>query len=77
MFRVNSEAPQGGDRITQFGRAMSDLNVNTICANSLAAEGHVERAHQTMQDALVKELRQRGTSTVDVATAYAAEFMAD
>lgn len=77
VFRVNAADPKGGARITQFGRAMSELNIDIICANSAPAKGRVERAHQTMQDRLVKELRLRGISTVDAANAYAAEFIAD
>lgn len=61
----------------QFGRAMFELNIDTICANSPAAKGRVERAHQTLQDRLVKELRLRDLSTRDAANAYAPEFMED
>jgi hypothetical protein len=34
---------------------MFDLNIDVICANSPAAKGRVERAHQVLQDRLVKE----------------------
>ena len=60
IFRVNKKNPKGGDGFTQFGRAMFDLNIDVICANTPAAKGRVERAHQTLQDRLVKELRLRG-----------------
>lgn len=43
--------------MTQFGRALSDLNIDIICANTPQAKGRVERAHLTLQDRLVKELR--------------------
>jgi hypothetical protein len=43
---------------------MSDLNIDVICANTPAAKGRVERAHQTLQDRLVKELRLRRISTM-------------
>ncbi len=46
---------------------MTDLNIDIICANTPAAKGRVERAHQTLQDRLVKELRLRGVSTVAAA----------
>lgn len=36
---------------------MRDHNIDVICANTAAAKGRVERAHQTLQDRLVKELR--------------------
>ncbi len=43
--------------MTQFGRALAELNVEIICANSSQAKGRVERANRTLQDRLVKELR--------------------
>ncbi len=77
VFRVNAKRPKAGDGFTQFGRAMSDLNIDVICANTPAAKGRVERAHQTLQDRLVKELRLRGISTMDEANRYLPEFMDD
>ena len=65
VFRVNAKSPKGGDGFTQFGRVMSELNIDVICAHTPAAKGRVERAHQTLQDRLVKELRLRGISTMD------------
>jgi hypothetical protein len=56
---------------------MSDLNIDVICANTPAAKGRVERAHQTLQDRLVKELRLRGISRMDDANAYLPEFAQD
>ena len=76
VFRVNAKDPSAGDGHTQFGRAMSELNIDVICANSPAAKGRVERAHQTLQDRLVKELRLRGISNREAANAYAPEFIA-
>jgi hypothetical protein len=77
IFRVNKKDVKGGDGYTQFGRAMHDLNVDIICANTPAAKGRVERAHQTLQDRLVKELRLRGISDRDQGNAYLPEFMVD
>jgi transposase len=77
VFRVNAKKPKAGDGFTQFGRAMSDLNIDIICANTPAAKGRVERAHQTLQDRLVKELRLRDICTVDDANAYLPEFIED
>jgi len=77
VFRVNAKRPKAGDGFTQFGRAMSELNIDVICANTPAAKGRVERAHQTLQDRLVKELRLREISTMDEANRYLPEFMED
>jgi transposase len=54
---------------TQFGRAMEQLGVELILANSPQAKGRVERMNGTLQDRLVKEMRLRGVSTVAAANA--------
>ena len=53
--------------LTQFGRAMRDLDVKLILAYSPQAKGRVERRHGVLQDRLVKALRLRGIR--DLATA--------
>ncbi len=75
VFR-NPSAARTERSVTHFGRAMYELNIDTFCANSSSAKGRVERAHLTLQDRLVKELRLRGISTVEAANAYAPSFMA-
>jgi len=77
VFRNNRKEPQDGTGVTQFSRALSNLNVDIICANTPAAKGRVERAHLTLQDRLVKELRLREINDLDSANAYAPEFIAD
>jgi hypothetical protein len=56
VFRTNRTAAINGPGHTQFGRALYELNIDGICANTAAAKGRVERAHLTLQDRLVKEL---------------------
>lgn len=63
--------------LTQFGRALYELNIDIICANTPQAKGRVERANRTLQDRLVKELRLRGIDTIEAANAYAPEYIAD
>lgn len=77
IFRVNRKDAAGGDGITQFARALSDLNIDIICANSPQAKGRVERAFGTLQDRLVKELRLAGISTVAEANAWLSGYAAD
>lgn len=77
VFRVNAKQPRGGDCSTQFSRAMGELNIDVLCANSPQAKGRVERVHLTLQDRLVKELRLRNVSSVADANVFAPEFMAD
>jgi transposase len=78
IFRVNQEQTVGlGSGLTQFGRAMQELDIQIICANTPQAKGRVERANQTLQDRLVKELRLRGISDIDNANAFLPEFRED
>jgi len=78
IFRVNQERPLGTTSgLTQFGRAMQELDIQIICANSPQAKGRIERANQTLQDRLVKELRLRGISDMQTGNAYLPEFRAD
>jgi transposase len=77
IFRVNMPNSVSGDNLTQFGRAMQDLDIQIICANTPQAKGRVERANQTLQDRLVKEMRLRGISSRAAGNAYLPEFIAD
>ncbi|SCU73642.1 transposase [Cupriavidus necator] len=77
VFRVNKKGATSGDGHTQFARALFELNIEGICANSSQAKGRVERTHLTLQDRLVKELRLRGINTMEAANAFMAEFIAD
>ena len=65
VFRVNRPDAKGGSSITQFGRALAELNIEIICANSSQAKGRIERANRTLQDRLVKELRIENVSSID------------
>ncbi len=78
IFRVNQPRPLGlTSGLTQFGRAMQELDIQIICANTPQAKGRIERANQTLQDRLVKELRLLGISDIDSANAYLPEFRED
>ena len=57
VFRVNKNGALSGTGITQFGRAMKELDIRMIFANSPQAKGRVERSNRVLQDRLVKELR--------------------
>jgi Winged helix-turn helix len=77
VFRVNHHGALASDGMTQFGRALHALNIDIICANSSPAKGRVERAHKTLQDRLVKELRLAGASTLAEGNALLPAFIAD
>jgi hypothetical protein len=75
VFRINRSSAPGGTGMTQFGRALAELNIEIICANSSQAKGRVERVNRTLQDRLVKELRLAGISNIDAGNAYLPSFM--
>jgi hypothetical protein len=56
---------------------MQELDIQILCANTPQAKGRVERANQTLQDRLVKELRLEGISDRDAANAYLETFRLD
>src|SRR5215217_5266419 len=77
VFRVNIPNALSGTGLTQFGRAMKELSIELICAHSPQAKGRVERANQTLQDRLTKELRLRAISSMGEANAYLPEFITE
>ena len=75
VFRANSPTSIHKDAITQFSRAVGSLGIELICANSPQAKGRVERANQTFQDRLVKELRLRGIHDYQDANVFLPQFI--
>jgi len=74
VFRI----PKPNDKLngmTQFGRALAELNIEILCANSSQAKGRVERANRTLQDRLVKELRLAEICDMDAGNAFLPDFM--
>jgi transposase len=76
VFRVARKEAKGGQGMTQFGRALAELNIEILCANSSQAKGRVERVNRTLQDRLVKDLRLAGISSVEAGNAFLPGFMA-
>ena len=77
IFHLNHPKVSPGDGLTEFARAMQELEIQIICANTPQAKGRVERANKTLQDRLTKELRLRGISTPDEANKWLPEFIED
>ena len=65
VFKVNHPEAKSGNGLTQFGRALKELNVKIIYAQSAQAKGRVERANRTLQDRLLKALRFHEISDMD------------
>ena len=77
VFRVNHPNAVAQEGLTQFARALKELDIELICANTPQAKGRVERVNQTLQDRLTKELRLREISDRPTANTYLPEFCAD
>ena len=75
VFRVNQKDRE--DCETQFGRVLRTLGVRIIYANTPQAKGRVERANQTLQDRLVKQMRLREVGDIEAANAYLPEYLAE
>jgi len=78
IYKINRQADMDEDLrdaqpLTQFTRAMGELGIQVINANSPQAKGRVERGFGTHQDRLVKELRLAGISTMKAANIFLAE----
>ena len=75
VFRVTKRDAEGGQGMTQFGRALAELGVEILCANSSQAKGRVERVNRTLQDRLVKELRLAGIDSIEAGNAFLPGFI--
>jgi len=63
-------AQENPDTLTQFERAMTELNIGIVHAHSPQAKGRVERIFRTLQDRLIKELRLNNISTINEANEF-------
>lgn len=76
IFRINND--KEGYRelgVTQLGRALKELDVELICANSPQAKGRVERLFRTLQDRLVKEMSLRELKSLEEGNAFLKEYL--
>jgi transposase len=76
IFRVNAKDAQSGDGKTEFGRVAARLNITPIHALTPQAKGRVERANQTLQDRLVKEMRLQNVCSIEAANRFVPVFIA-
>lgn len=61
--------------LSQFERAMKELGVKVIHANSPQAKGRIERLFKTLQDRLVKEMRLEGIKTIKEANKFLESYL--
>ena len=76
IFRINAKDADP-EAETQFSRAARELGIECIHAHSPQAKGRVERANQTLQDRLVKEMRLAGINDMAAANAWLPGYIAD
>lgn len=74
--RESHEEELAGERLpTQFGRALGELSIQPIFANSPQAKGRIERLWGTWQDRLYQELRLAGVHDIDAANRFLAQYL--
>jgi len=81
IYRVNRAATieeelRDEQAETQYVRAAKELDIVVRCAGSPQAKGRVERAFETLQDRLVKELRLAGISTREKGNVFLRGYLA-
>lgn len=75
VFRVNHTNVTTTEALTMFERSLNELGIELICASSPQAKGRVERANQTLQDRLVKEMRLAGICNYQEANAFLDDYL--
>ncbi len=75
VFRIDKPDAKGGQGVTKFGRALAELNIEIICANSSQDKGRVERVDRTLQDHPVKEFRLAGVTIMADGDVFLAGFI--
>lgn len=61
--------------LSQYGRALKELGINIIHANSPQAKGRVERLFGTLQDRLIKEMRLENIVSMEEANKFLKKYM--
>ena len=76
IFRINTkEDGYIQKNMTQLGRALKELDIELIYANSPQAKGRIERLFNTLQDRLVKEMRIKKINTIEAANKYLPKYI--
>jgi transposase len=71
------EELRGRQNPTQFGRALQQLGITYIAAQTPQAKGRIERLWGTLQDRLTSELRLARVADLDAANQLLPSFLAD
>ena len=63
------------EALSQFGRALSELGIELIHANTPQAKGRIERSFSTLQDRLVKEMRLKNIRGIETANNFLKQYL--
>ena len=69
------EELRGEGPLSQYQRALKELGINDIHANSAEAKGRVERLFATLQDRLIKEMRLVKVKTIEEANEFLDDYL--
>jgi transposase-like protein len=76
IFRVNKkELHEKRKWTTRFHEVLKELKIELICAHSPQAKGRVERANGTLQDRLIKEMRERRICSMEEGNNFLDEYI--
>ena len=75
IFYISDKDKLEEGELTQFGRVAKTLEIELIAAHSPEAKGRVERAFQTFQDRVIKEMRLAGVSSIEQGNAFLADYL--
>jgi len=65
----------GREPMSEFERALDDLGVRVIFAQSAPAKGRIERLFKTFQDRLIKEMRLQGIKAIPEANKFLGRYL--
>ena len=71
------EQLDGSKPLTQIGRLLNELGINSIAATSPEAKGRIERLWKTFQDRLTSELRLAGANNRETANQVLKSFLTE
>jgi len=69
------EELEGKELLSEYERALKELSVKVIHANSPQAKGRVERLFRTFQDRVIKEMRLKWVKTIEEANTFLEEYL--
>jgi len=69
------EQLEGVEPLSEFERALKELEVEVSHAHTPQAKGRIERLFRTFQDRLIKEMRLKGVRTIEEGNRFLSEYL--